>query len=421
MVDAAPPALSPVREIGYAGPSSLQFWTDLTNEETPELRWPLAPWVYDRMRRQDSQVGSTLQAVTSPIVKTQWRIDGSGCRDEVTEFVASNLGLPIVGAPDEDDFTANLRGRDRFVWNDHVRLSLLMLPFGFSYFEQVYRYDEDTRKFRLRKLAPRLAKSIAQVNVARDGGLVSIQQWDNGATTAGLATGGFSGGLGAPIRVNRLVAYVLEREGGNWLGQSLLRTCYKNWLLKDRALRTWSQLIDRQGMGIPDYEAGPEEESLDAGLEIATNARAGDNSGIARPHDSNFNLVGVTGSLPDVDEFVRYQDEQIARSALGHFLNLGTQKGGQVGSYNLGTVLADTFHLSLETVGDNVQDTANGHVVEDLVDINFGSTEPAPRLVHDPIGTTVSELDRIREQAGLTSDADLVRFLRTIPNPQEAA
>jgi hypothetical protein len=421
MVDTAPPIPKPVREQGYASQNAFQFWNNLTDEETPELRWPLAPWVYDRMRKQDSQVGSTLRAVTGPIINTQTRVDGTGCRDEVTEFVASNLGLPIVGADPDEDYQAPLRGRDRFSWIDHKRLACLMLPFGHSYFEQVYRYDEDTNKYRLRKLAPRLSKSIAQVNVARDGGLISIQQWDNGAGFANIAGGGFSGGAGAPINVSRLVAYVLEREGGNWLGQSLLRTAYKNWLLKDRALRTWSQLIDRQGMGIPDYEAAPGETSLEAGLEIATGARSGDNSGIARPSGSKFGLLGVTGTLPDVDAFVRYQDEQITRSALGHFLNLGTQQGGQVGSYNLGSVLADTFHLGLQTVDSELIGTANAHIVEDLVDINFGSTEPAPQLVDDPIGTSQSELDRLREQAGLSSDADLVKFLRTIPNLQEAA
>jgi hypothetical protein len=417
VVDTAPPSPKPVREIGYAGPPAIQFWMDLTDEETPELRWPLAVWVFDRMRRQDAQVGSVLRAATTPIVRTQWRLDGRGCRDEVVEFVASNLGLPIDGATDED-FTEQLRGRDRFSWDDHVRLALLMLPFGHSYFEQLYRYDEDTNKYRLRKLGPRLPKSIAQVNVARDGGLVSIQQWDNGAA-AGFAAGGFSGGAGKPINVNRLVAYVLEREGGNWLGHSLLRNAYKNWLLKDRALRTWSQLIDRQGMGIPLYTGAENETDLAKGQEIASEVRAGDDSGAAIANTAKLELLGVQGTLPDVEIFVRYQDEQIARSALGHFLNLGGQTNGQVGSYNLGSVFQGTFHSSLDYVADLVKQTGDAHIIEDLVDLNFGSTEPAPVLIHDPIGTQQTELDRVREAAGLGSDADLVKFLRTIP--QEGA
>lgn len=409
MVNETPPP-RPAREKGYASAAAgNSWWMDLSDEETPELQWPLSVLVYDRMRRQDAQVGSTLRAMIGPIVNTQTRVDGTGCRDEVTLDVATNFGLPIVSEGDED-YTERLRGRDRFNWKQHKRLALLMLPFGHSFFEQVYRYDETTGRFRVRKYGPRLPRTISKVNVARDGGLVSIEQY-------GLSLGG----SGATLPVNRLVAYVLEREGGNWLGQSLLRSAYKNWLLKDRGLRTWATSIDRNGIGIPDYEAAAGETSLDAGLKITTDMRSGDNSGVARPSGSKLQLLGVQGQLPDIEKYVAYHDTQIARSALGHFLNLGGQTGGQVGSYNLGSVLADTFHLGLQTVDGELLDTANAHAVEDLVDINFGPNEPAPRLVDDPIGMSLSELDRVRAAAGLASDADLTKFLRSIPDLQEGA
>jgi hypothetical protein len=406
MVDTAPAPPKPVREKGYAIEGAQGWWVDLTRETTPELRWPLSINVYDRMRRQDAQVSSVLRAVTSPIIRTQWRIDGRGCDPEVTRFVAANLGLPIVDADPGDDHRAQLRGRDRFSWTEHLRLALLILPFGHMYFEQVYRFDADTGMYRLRKLGPRLPRTISAVNVARDGGLVSIEQY-------GTMTGPDSGTV---IPVNRLVAYVLEREGGNWLGQSLLRTAYKNWLLKDRALRSWSTAIDRQSMGVPIYEGADGEASLEAGQQIAANARSGDNAGAAIPHGAAFKLVGVEGTLPDPDKFVRYQDEQIARAVLAHFLNLGTQTG----SWALGSTFADFFTLSLQAVAEMVRDTATAHIVEDLVDINFGSTVPAPQIVFDEIGTRASELDRVREAAGLSSDADLVKFLRSVP-AQEAS
>lgn len=414
MVD-APLSPRPVREKGYASQdgSSGNWWADVTNEATPELRWPLSIDVYDRMRRQDAQVSSVLRAVASPIVRTQWRVDGTGCDPTVTRFVASNLGLPIVDDDSAGDFQAALRGRDRFSWNEHLRLSLLMLPFGHMFFEQVYRLDEQTGQFRIRKLGPRLPRTISKINVARDGGLVSIEQY-----------GGMGFGTGAVVLpVNRLVAYVLEREGGNWFGNSLLRSAYKNWLLKDRALRTWSVSIDRNGVGIPVAKAaaGSTPDRMDELEEIATSIRSGENAGAVLADGDDLELMGVKGTLPDIEKFVQYHDSQIARSALGHFLNLGGQTNGQVGSYNLGSVLADTFHLALDAVGDQIATTASAHIIEDLVDINFGPTVPAPRLVYDPIGTRQTELDRIREQAGLGSDADLVKFLRTIPNPEEAA
>jgi hypothetical protein len=385
----------------------------MSGETTPELVWPLSVQVFDRMRHQDAQVSSVLRAVTSPIIRTGWRLDGRGCRPEVTMAVASSLGLPIADADPEDDFTSQLRGRDRFSWQDHLRLALLMLPFGHMFFEQVYRID-DAGLYRLRKLGPRLPQSISKINVARDGGLVSIEQYSTG--TGQMGPGVMPGSTGVVLPVSRLVAYVLEREGGNWQGQSLLRSAYKNWILKDRALRTWSTSIDRNGIGIPIYESAEGEKDLSAGTDMAKAVRAGDNAGGAIPNGAKLSLVGVTGALPDIDKFVRYHDEQIARSALGHFLNLGTQTG----SWALGSTFADFFTLSLQAVAEMVRDTANAHIVEDLVDLNFGPTEPAPQIVFDEIGTRSSELDRVRESAGLTSDADLVKFLRSVPN-QEAS
>lgn len=404
-----PPPPRAVREKGYA--ADVANWWQLTDDETtPELVWPLSIDVFDKMRRQDSQVGSVLRAVQTPIIRTQWRIDGKGVDAEVTRFVADNLGLPIV---DEDpaaaDEEAKLRGRGRFSWDEHLRLALLCLPFGHSFFEQVYYPpDETSPYFRLRKLGPRLPRTISKVNVARDGGLISIEQY-----------GPSLGGPGATLPVNRLVAYVLEREGGNWLGRSLLRSAYKNWLLKDRALRTWSISIDRNGAGVWTYTGAEREDNLDKGEDLATSVRSGETAGGAIPYGAKLEGKGVEGQLPDIDKFVRYQDEGIARSALGHFLNLGSQGGGQVGSYNLGSVFADAFHLGLDAVAGLIAETASAHIVEDLVDINFGPTVPAPRLVFDEIGTRMSELDRVRELVGLTSDADLTKFLRQIPN-QEA-
>jgi hypothetical protein len=43
--------------------------------------------------------------------------------------------------------------------------------------------------------------------------------------------------------------------------------------------------------------------------------------------------------------------------------------------------------MSLQTLAEQIRDTATSHIIEDLVDINFGENEPAPRLVFDEIGS----------------------------------
>jgi hypothetical protein len=304
------------------------------------------------------------------VQRTPWRIDPAGAKARVTQFIADELGLPVVGKEPKPA----PRTRDKFSWSQHLQEALLMLPFGHMFFEQVYRVDPGGDRAHLRKLAPRMPRSIAAIDVAPDGGLISITQ--SALISAGARPL-------KPIPVSRLVAYVHQKEGGNWLGRSLLRPAYKNWLIKDRLLRVDAQTIERNGMGVPLYKAAEAENDLTAGLTMAKAWRAGETAGSAVPNGADLVLRGVEGTLPQALPSIRYHDEQIGRAVLAHFLNLGTQTG----SWALGTTFADFFTLSLQTLAQQIADTATQHIVEDLVDINFGPSEPAPKVVFDEIGS----------------------------------
>ncbi|WP_280489508.1 phage portal protein family protein [Nocardia farcinica] len=357
-------------EIGYAtegyGGNQFGFWQ--AAEETPELVWPLCTRVYRRMARQDAQITSVMRAVTLPIRRTAWRIDPNGARPEVVAHIAGDLGLPVVGQP-----PVHGRRRGRFSWSEHLAAALLCLRYGHSFFEQVYRLDEETGLYHLRKLGQRLAETISDIEVAPDGGLVAIEQY------------GWNSAGGTRIPVERLVAYVVDREGGDWTGTSLLRPAYKHWLIKDRLLRVQAQTIERNGMGVPVYEGGErdEQKQLDEGKKIAQSYKAGNASGASIPYTAKLRLLGVEGNLPDAGPAIEYHDAQIGRSVLAHFLNLGSQTG----SWALGSTFADFFVMSLQTVGEMIRDTAQAHIIEDLVDANWGPDEPTPRLVFDEIGS----------------------------------
>lgn len=420
-------------EQGYqVSATTLSSWSSLAAEvaETnPDLMWPRSNDVFDKMRREDSQVGSVVRAVTLPIRSAAWMIDPAGARPEVVDLIATDMGLPVKGQP----FVAPLRTRDKFSWSEHLRMALLELVFGHSFFEQVYRVDGELAH--LRKLAWRPPRTISAIDVASDGGLVAIRQL---------------GPAGKDIRipVDRLVAYVNDREGGNWIGQSLLRTAYKNWLLKDRMLRAQALTVERNGLGVPVYTGAEvpndvtgqerkdwQESEKEAGLNLAKGFRAGDAAGASIPHGSTLELKGVTGDLPDTDKPIRYHDEQIARAVLAHFLNLGTETG----SWALGSTFANFFTDSLNAVAKHMADVTQQHVVEDLVDVNWGSEEPAPRLVFEPIGSehpaTAEAIKALIDCRAITPDEPLEAHLRTtyrlpvkadnndnsIPEPEEAA
>jgi hypothetical protein len=391
---------APTVETGYANTSS-SWWAGV-EEETPELRWPDSVAVYDRMRT-DAQVTSVLRAVTLPVRRTPWRVDPAGARDEVVQLVAEDLGLPISGS---SDVPKPPRTRDRFSWSEHLEHALDMLVYGHMFFEQVYRVDDDGNRARLRKLAPRMPRTLLEVNVAADGGLESIRQYP---TNAGQ-------GKGPLITVDRLVAYAYERRGGNWLGRSALRACYKNWLLKERLQRVQAQTIERNGMGMPLYTGADGEDDLSTGLAMAKAWRSGQNAGAAVQNTAKLELVGVQGTLPDADPAIQRHDEQIARAVLAHFLNLGTQTG----SWALGTTFADFFTLSLQTLAQQVADVATQHIVEDLVDVNWGVEEPAPRIVFQEIGSrhaaTAEAIKQLVESGVVRTDRDLEEFVRDVYN-----
>ncbi len=381
-------------EIGYQN----LYWALLETEETPELMWPLSTQVYDRMRRQDAQVQSVLRAVTLPIRRTGWRVDPNGADDQIVEHVADDLNLPIVG--DTTD-RPKRRTRDRFSWQEHLRMSLLMLVHGHSYFEQQYKIaNARPGGTHLDKLAWRPARSITEFKVKRSGALEGIMQW----------------GVERLIPITSLVAYVNEREGADWKGQSLLRSCYKNWLIKDDLLRTDSQTIRRNGMGVPLYTGfegeGEKDPGFSSGLAVAKSFRAGETAAAAIDNGAKLQLLGVEGDLPQAMPSIRYHDEQIARAVLAHFLNLGTQTG----SWALGATFEDFFTICLQAVADDVCDIATQHVVEDIVDHNWGIDAGAPRIVCDEIGSrqklTAQAVKMLIESGAFVADPTLESSLR---------
>ncbi|HWU30203.1 MAG TPA: hypothetical protein VN041_14060 [Microbacterium sp.] len=412
-------------EIGYVT-DALPGWGDLTaeaHEKNPLLQWPYSIEIFDQMRREDAQCGSVLRAVTLPIRSTRWEIDPAGARDEVVQLVAEDLGLPIKG---QQSAPRPKRGRGRFSWDEFLRLALLELPFGHSVFEQVYRIENG--RARLGKLAWRPPRTISKFDVAKDGGLIAIEQY------------GFSGSGKVRIPVDRLVVFVNEREGANWLGTSLLRQAYKDWALKDKFLRIELLVAERNGLGIPVYKGAPLPDAVskdatkaekwlesqrDEGLKLTTEFRAGEAAGAYIPHGAELSLIGVTGKLPDMAGPIKYHDEQIARAVLAHFLTLGGDDS--TGSYALGDTFADFFTGSLNAVMEHQADVVQQHVVEDLVDINWGPDELAPIISPSRLGKDhplVAESIRALVDAKvITPDETLEKHIRAsagLPAPDPA-
>lgn len=398
----------PVDEKGYviSGSGMRSWWPDLeVVEKIPELRYPENLDSFEQMQI-DPQVASVVAAVTLPLRSTGWWVDANGADADVVEFVCENLGLSVRGT----DRVSPVRTRDRFSFSDHLDLALESLTYGHSVFEAVARLDGD--RAHLRKLAWRPPRTISKWNIARDGGLESIEQHD----------------LKGSIPVDRLVVYSHRRRGGAWSGRSVLRTAWKFWILKDRMLRVQATSVDRTGVGTPVYEAAPAPVEMDAdeareyaeaqrraGLAIAKQYRSGEESGASIPAGSKLSVIGVTGNLPDPDKVIRYYDEQMGKSVLANFLSLGGENSR--GSYALGSTFADFFVQSLQAEAKWLCDILTQHVVEDLVDWNWGPETRAPRIVCDDIGSkhpvTAEAIASLINCGALQPDPGLEQFMRS--------
>jgi len=356
----------PAMEIGHATTAE----DSAASEANWELRWPACIRPYARMAREDSQVKSVLKAVTLPIRRTTWRLDPNGADAERVRLVAEDLRLPVLG---ESGNSPAAQTGGHASWDKHLPWALKSLVFGHAFFEVVFR-EVDGRD-RLHKLAYRPPETIAKIRVARDGGLLGIVQEP--------APGDRSTNIEIPV--GHLLAYLHEPDDTSWTGESALRAAYKHWVLKDRFMRLEDQILDRNGMGVPTYVASENDPAeIKRGQDITRRVRAGAATGVSVPREAKFDLKGVSGQIVSPREAIVYQDSQIARTLLAHFLNLE----GKGGSYSLAEVQAETFTQSLQTIAEDIANTANQYLVEPLVNLAFDTESgPYPRIVFDPIGS----------------------------------
>jgi hypothetical protein len=398
-------AAAPTRDIGTTdlfwgtwGQGLLTDWW----ETTADLIWPQSVITFGRMRH-DPQLRGVLSAYLLPILRATWAVDPEGCRPEAATRVAEDLGLPLLGS----EVQRGPARRGGVNWRKHLHQAAYNhLVYGHMPFELRYRIEEAAPGgVRLDHLGARMPWTIAQIHMNRDATISEIVQ-----TTQD-----------EPIPANRLLWYVHDQEGANWAGISMLRPVFGMWLLKHETMRVHASSIRRFGMGVPEVTAPPgatagqvaEAQALAAGF------RAGDQSGAGMPAGFTFNLKGMTGSVPDALEFLRYLDQAMAKMALAGLIELGQT---ETGSRALGETFLDLFLLSLQAVADDLADTITSGqegmpgVSTDLVAQNWGEDEPAPRIVCTDVGenyeVTAEALAKLTEFGALSPDPELDSWIR---------
>jgi hypothetical protein len=411
-----PPDLQTTQRSG-AGTWSAGGQLQQISEYVPELRWPNSVSVYERMRR-DAKCAGVLRAASLPIRGTGWHVvDSPDVNPDVAQFVRNQLGLNEPG-----DSRQRRRGQG-ISWDKFLQHQLLMMPFGHMFFEPVFQIGQpgpnDTglppgQYAHLARMAPVLPATISGMNISADGELASIEQFSVGPN-----------GQSTTIALTRdqIVPFVLDREGSDWAGTSLLREAYKHWFMKDQLERLAVQIVERNGMGLPVAKYGDDGDRNQM-LRMMTAARAGEQSGVAIRQQDDFALVGVTGSLVDPLPHIAYHGQEIAGSVLAMFLTLGHDTGAR----SLGETFVDYFTLAIKSIIADLEETNTEDVSRMLVELNFGPDEAYPEIKADSIipqaPLTAEAIAALVTAGAITPDPSLDEFARhqfgmPPPTPQD--
>lgn len=391
-------AALPTRLQGSVSDGTYDAWLGEMLEQIPNLVWPLSIQTYAQMRRHH-QLSAILAGYTLQIRRASWTVDPAGCRPEVAQLVADDLGLPVAG--DDKPRAARVRGVS---WAEHLRAALSCLTYGHAAFELLAEMRDG--RARLTMLAERPAHTITALFAdERTGAFQGITQ-------------DVPGKLEVPqVKAERMVFYSYEREGNSWQGVSLLRPAYGSWLLAQEARRVLATSSRRFGMGVPVMKALPgtipTDAQMTAALNLATQSRVGDQGGAVVPPNFSFELVGMTGSAPDTLGFVRYLDQSMSRSALMSHLDLGTTDSG---SRALAEAFVEVLMMAIGAVADLVADTITRQAAARIVEWNWGGSEPVPAVRVSGIGSrrevTAESLNLLLGSGALSADPGLEAHIR---------
>lgn len=396
ITDASPPG----KELGAVTQQSggLRGWAAFVDEQeyVPELAWPSSIRTYHRMR-SDSQIEALHVGTVQPVREYRWSIDPNGAPAALAEQAATDFGLPIRG--EEDDDIA--RGPRMFDFDSFLNDALLAPLYGHFYFEIVG--DVLGSAWHMLKLSPRHPRTLQEFQTDTVGELLGIRQ------NIGGAAGWFR--LPPPIPAGKLVPFVWRPEAGSHIGRSMLRSLYREWLVKDRTIRVAAINIERAG-GMPVIEGaqGASDSQLRDLATLARQFKVAEGGGGAVPFGSKLHLVG--GSVPDAISLLKYCDEAMARVWALMLVQLGMTT---TGNRALGSEFAIYAARAQRSMAKWVCAAVN-RFLDSYTEWNLGPSATHAPLLHyeqaKPDGMSVADLVALLDAGALTVDPELETWLR---------
>lgn len=361
-------------------------------EKTPELQWPQSIWTYHAMRN-DSQANSLWLGIVLPAMRMRFSLHPNKADDAFVEKISKDYNIPIQGDEHDENW-------DGFDFGDHMYHALLALLYGHMYFDEWGKIGSDGL-WHIENMDEIMPQTLSEINVAANGDLESVRVMGTLMESPPLPSG-------------RIVPYVWFKEGSNWIGRSMFRPIYRDFLIKDRVLRVGAINIERAGAGVPIVEAPPgaTPEQIAALDALAQAFKAGESAGGAVPNGAHLRLMGIEGRQPDAIKYVNYLDESMARSFLAMLVQLGQTK---TGSRALGVTFSEMMTIATEAVADWFCHTFNRVIIRRDRKWNYGDGARQPKLVYesfDDPNLAVADFVDLIDKGAIRIDDDLRTWVR---------
>lgn len=432
-------SISPFIEVGNSGLK--RSGGNVHEEFIRELYGMRAIQVFREMSENDATVGAFLFAIDKLIRSVKWNVDnGEDGDEEIGKFIEECM----------EDMS--------HTWPDFISEVMTMLPYGWSYFELVYKKRSgeqeggDSSKYNDGRIGWRKFASRSQDTMNRwifddNGGIIGMVQVSPPSYQARV------------IPMQKSLLFRTTTAKGNPQGRSVLRNAYRAWYFKKRIEEIEAIGVERDLAGLPivylDAETIKLAQAGDAAAsavvadyqQLVINIRRDAQEGVLLPSQFDragnrlisLELLSSGGARQfDTSGIIDRWNKAITMSVLADFILLGHEG---VGSFALSSDKTDMFALALGAWLDSIEAVINTYAVTRLLKLNGMSTENAPRIVHgdideismETITTTLTALagigmpvfpnvelqERIYERMGLPAPAEEVEGRELPVAPEE--
>jgi hypothetical protein len=337
----------------YGGEATFGDLTDVNSKWRPPDRWRTVAKM-----RSDPDTSAAMDAVILPVLG----------RDLSVEPGARSLQAADIAA-----FIANDLNNMSTAWGEIRRAALDgALWDGTAPFETVWGYDNESKKYHLRKLAYRPPASVIRWREDDNGGPAGIVQQH---PTRGEVT----------IDMDELLVFVRNQTKAGLVGEPLSRRMYGPWLIKDKLQLIGAQAVERHGLGIPTMLYKGNNPTVFAKLrQMLMSLHAGAKQyALLTDIESldQFKIMGAEGKIYDALPQMEFHRRAIYLSTFTQFLPLGSSGGG--GSRALGDSFLDAFFLMLRTLQAAEVDTYNRYLIPRWVRLNWAGVPESeyPKVV----------------------------------------